>query len=529
MPCPSFNSAAFPIDGVNPRSITAADFDVDGNIDLAVANFNSDNVSILLGNGTGGFVLAPGSPFPTGGDTPVSIITADFNEDGKIDLAVANFNTFNVSILLGDGTGGFAPVLGSPFPTGGFGPSSIIAADFDGDGHIDFAVSNANSNNVSVFLGNGTGGFAPAPGSPFLTGGSFPNSITAADFNGNGIIDLAVLNQASNNVSVLLGNGAGSFAPAPGSPFPTGGTAGTTITAADFNGDGKIDVVVSNQITDNVSVLLGNGAGSLAPAPGSPFPAGVDVPTSITTADFNCDGKIDFAVSGGNNVSVLLGNGTGSFVSAPGSPFSTGGIGAVSLTAADFNDDGSIDLATANFFSNNVSILINECIPVITCPDDITAANDTNFCGSVVNYPTPMVTDNCIGATASCSPASGSFFPVGPTTVTCNLTDASGIIIDSCSFTVTVNDTQPPVIICPDNITVFNDPGSNGAMVNYPPPTVSDNCPGVTSVCTPASGSFFPPGTTIVTCTATDAAGNTSTCSFNVRVITDPCRFFSNR
>ncbi len=148
----------------------------------------------------------------------------------------------------------------------------------------------------------------------------------------------------------------------------------------------------------------------------------------------------------------------------------------------------------------------------ITCPANQTVSNDPNQCGAVVNYPPPTTTESC--GTVTCSPLSGAFFPVGTTTVTC--TTQSG---PSCSFTVTVNDTQAPTITCPANITKSNDADQCGAVVTYPPPTVSDNCPGVgTPSCTPPSGSFFPKGTTPVNCTVTDASGNPGNCSFNVTV-----------
>lgn len=164
--------------------------------------------------------------------------------------------------------------------------------------------------------------------------------------------------------------------------------------------------------------------------------------------------------------------------------------------------------------------------PVITCPADITVSNDPGQSGAIVTYPAPMVSDNCPGATAACSPASGTFFPVGMTTVTCTATDVAGNT-STCSFTVIVVDTEPLTITCSNNITVRSDPRRNGAIVNYPDPTVTDNRPGVTFSCTPASGSFFPIGETLVTCTATDAAGNTAQCSFRVRVIADPCSILS--
>ncbi len=146
----------------------------------------------------------------------------------------------------------------------------------------------------------------------------------------------------------------------------------------------------------------------------------------------------------------------------------------------------------------------------ITCPSNVTASNDTGMCGAVVNYAAPMTTGMC--GTVTCLPASGSFFAVGTTIVNCSTTSGP-----SCSFSVTVNDTQAPVANCPAPITVGTDPGLCSAVVNFVA-TASDNCPGASIACVPASGSTFALGTTMVTCTATDAASNTGTCNFNVTV-----------
>ncbi len=162
---------------------------------------------------------------------------------------------------------------------------------------------------------------------------------------------------------------------------------------------------------------------------------------------------------------------------------------------------------------------------MLTCPANITVSNTANQCGAVVNYPAPTTSGVCL--TVTCAPASGSFFPVGTTTVTCTGT-SPGNPNSSCTFTVRVNDTQPPAITCPAN--QFAGTSGATAVVNYPAPTASDNCPGIGApVCSPASGSAFPVGVTTVTCTVADAAGNTATCSFTVTVnrvvaaaITDP-------
>src|SRR5262249_53415597 len=146
----------------------------------------------------------------------------------------------------------------------------------------------------------------------------------------------------------------------------------------------------------------------------------------------------------------------------------------------------------------------------ITCPANITQANDTNQCGAVVTY-TPPASSGC---TVTCNPQSGSFFPVGLTTVTCTPTTGS-----SCTFTVTVQDTQAPTPTCPANIVKSNDQNQCGAVVTYTA-IASDNCPGATVSCSPPTGNFFPVGTTTVTCTASDASPNSpnSTCTFTITV-----------
>ena len=159
--------------------------------------------------------------------------------------------------------------------------------------------------------------------------------------------------------------------------------------------------------------------------------------------------------------------------------------------------------------------------PAITCPANITVPNTAGACNAVATYTTPTPTDNCPGATAACVPASGTSFPVGVTTVTCTAMDASPNSPNTtCTFTVTVQDTQAPAITCPANITVPNTAGACNAVVTYTTPTPTDNCPGATAACLPASGTTFNVGVTTVTCTAMDASPNSpdTTCTFTVTV-----------
>ena len=338
--------------GTNPLSLAVADFNNDGKADVVVVNEATSNVTVLLGNGNGGFTATGGSPIATG-TFPYSVAVGDFNGDGNEDFAVANLNSESVSVFLGNGTGGFSPASGSPFAVTAGPPSSVAVGDFNGDGIADLAFGNNLSNKVSVLLGNGTGGFTPASGSPFAAGNT-PFSVTIGDFNGDGKPDLAIANFGDNNVTVLLGDGTGGFTAASGSPFAVG-TAPRSVTTGDFNGDGKLDIVAVNEGSGNVTILLGNGAGGFTAAS---FPVGTS-PFSAAVGDFNADGKLDLAVAndGSHNVTVLLGDGTGKFTEESGSPFAAGNSPG-SIAVADFNGDGRPDLAIADAFGNNVPILL---------------------------------------------------------------------------------------------------------------------------------------------------------------------------
>src|SRR5262249_43256144 len=156
-------------------------------------------------------------------------------------------------------------------------------------------------------------------------------------------------------------------------------------------------------------------------------------------------------------------------------------------------------------------------LPTITCPENVSVSTDPNQCAAIVQF-NPEAECPCGGSCMKiCSPPAGSAFPKGTTTVTCTATDSFGNTSQPCSFTITVSDTQPPTIACPANVTAVTPiPGGSSAVVTFPPPTASDNCPGVAAACNPPSGSTFAIGCTVVTCTATDTSGNTAGCTFNL-------------
>jgi type II secretory pathway component GspD/PulD (secretin) len=349
---PGITPSSFPrtdfATGKGPVSVVSADFNGDGKIDLAVANQTDDTVSILLGDGHGNFT-ATSTP-PATGKGPIALVAADFNGDGKIDLAVVNQTDNTVSILLGNGDGTFAPKV--DFNTG-IMPDAIVAGKFNTnkDTNLGLAIANHTDDTVSILLGDGHGNFTPKTPSPAT--GKGPMSLAAGDFNGDSKLDLAVANNTDNTVSILLGNGDGTFTLK--STLATG-NGPVSVAAADFNLDSRLDLAVANNTDDTVSIMLGNGDGTFGAK--TDFATG-KAPAAVATGDFNLDGLPDLAVVNNvdSTVSILLGNGDGTF--APQFTFVTG-TGPVALTAADLNGDGTIDLAIADQTANAVTVILNQ-------------------------------------------------------------------------------------------------------------------------------------------------------------------------
>lgn len=428
-----------------PLSMAAGDLNGDGKLDLALGtqsgSVNSGYVSVPLGNGDGTFTSV--SSLPATGQCPCSIAMADLNGDGNLDLAVANYNDNTVTILLGNGDGTFSPAPGLPVNVG-VNPAAVALGDFNADGKLDLAVANSSDNTLSILLGNGDGTFTSVS-SPTASGTPF--GLAIGDFDGDGKLDLAVANFFANAVDILLGNGDGTFSPA-ASPQASQGPA---VGAGDFNGDGKLDLAVTNRADSTVVILLGNGDGTFTPVTGCcGTSVGITHTLGMVIGDFNGDGKVDLATAiqdlrplyPADYVVMMLGNGDGTFTPddfsllLPNDPYS--------MAAGDFNGDGKLDFAAASDPFHSVSVLL-QTPPSGASPDFAIAASTTSVSvppGGTANYPMQVSSLNgFFGAVSfSCSGA--------PSHATCSVPSPM-VLFDTAaiSFTVSVTTTAPSLAL----------------------------------------------------------------------------------
>jgi Flp pilus assembly secretin CpaC len=349
----TFPETSFAV-GDNPVALAASDFNLDGLPDLAVANQGDNTISILLNQNNGNFAPATNSPFALAktetGPSAIAagifgntVTSASGIQTPTADLVIANSSSDNVTVLLGNGDGTFQEPAGSPYLVGK-NPSSVVVADFNGDGNPDFAVANRGDNTISVFKGDGKGGFTEFPGSPFALANTStvsekgPVAMLAANFRGavnstnnSPQVDLAVVNQSSNNVAILLGsvdaNSNVSFIEAANSPI-TVGQSPVAIATGDLNGDTVPDLAIVNQGDNTVSILLGssNLNATFTAASGSPLPTAA-TPAGIVIANFTGGNFPSLAVTnkGQGTLGIYLGLGAGTFsnrieIATPASP-----------------------------------------------------------------------------------------------------------------------------------------------------------------------------------------------------------------
>jgi hypothetical protein len=398
--------------GLSPYNISIGDLDGDGKLDLAVANNYSNSVSVLRNTGSSGTIsFAAKVDFTTGTQT-ISVSMGDLDGDGKLDLAVTNNGTI-ISVLRNTGGNGTVSFAAKVDFTTGSGANSISIVDFDGDGKLDFVVGNSNSNSLSVFRNTGSSGTISFATKVDFTTGSNPSRISIGDLDGDGKLDLTVMNEYSNSISVLRNTcSSGTVSFAAKVDFFTE-TNPESISIGDMDGDGKLDLTVTNRYSPFVSILRntcssgiisfatkvdfqtgtipfisssgdldGDGKTDLAVVNEIPnsvsvfrntsssgtvsFAAKVDIttgtnPYSISTGDFDGDGKLDFAVTnnGSNTVSIfrnISSSGTISFATKV--DFTTG-TGPQSISVGDFDRDGKLDFAVLNYYSNSVSVFRN--------------------------------------------------------------------------------------------------------------------------------------------------------------------------
>jgi hypothetical protein len=331
-----------------PCFVSAADLNADGHMDLAVANWRDNNISIMLNNGDGSFEKRP--PHRVG-LRPYCVTTGDFDGDGDLDLVTANYGSGSVSTLRNTGTAEFETAVEYD-DDATFSTRCVYPADLNGDGHLDLAAVNTRSDNFSIFMNNGEGLFGEAKNYPI---GSAPKSIYPGDLDGDGDIDLAVIISGWFTVPFIVfmeNDGSGAFSRK--AEFQVEASAWTVI-VADLNHDGHADLANTNYAYQNISVLTGDGEGNFTMDEYYQTPKG---PRHLCASDLDADGDLDLAVAcwhAGQCV-LLLNQGNGKY--KPGGNFKTGKK-ASCVASSDLNSDGLNDLVVTHVESNTVAVLLN--------------------------------------------------------------------------------------------------------------------------------------------------------------------------
>lgn len=342
-----------------PYGLAIADMNNDGKVDIVMGNSNNDVVGILFANSTGNGTFQPIATYPTGYNSiPQGLAVADVNNDGKPDIITGHVSGNSVGVMLGNGNGTFQPIV--TYNTGSFSrPGSIAVVDVNGDGNRDIITADYRNAAVTVMLGNGDGTFQYYV--PYATGyGSSPESVAVADVSGDGQPDIVVGNNSQGTIGVFKGTGTGAFQAMVS--YSAGGPNSRpySVAVADVNGDGIADILSANYLSYAVGVLLGTGAGSFQPV--ATYSTGVfSLPGSLALADINRDGKLDVIAAdyNGSKAVLLLGNGTSTNTFQAPLTYSTGTGVPQTVAAGDLNGDNKPDIVMVNYGSNTAGVLLN--------------------------------------------------------------------------------------------------------------------------------------------------------------------------
>ena len=339
--------------GPSPHGAAIADIDGDADQDIAVVNVSGGNVTILRNKGNGNFTEPNSSPIPAG-SFPDAIAAADLDGDTDVDLAVANQVSDDVTILKNKGRAGSPSRARAPSRPATRRPRSPPPTS-TATATVDLAVTNlATTDNVTILLNNGSGRFSESPSSP-ESAGSDPVSVAAGDLNGDGDQDLAVAEPESFTVTILRNDGSGDFGEPSSSP-EFAGTFPQDIVIAQLDVDDDPDLAVANQGSDNVTVLINAGGHDFTEPVSSPESVG-DRPLTLTAADFDLDGDDDLAVpTQMDDHMTILENGGGGDFSEPGSSPEAVGDAPIDVAAGDLDGDTDPDLVVANQNSSNVTV-----------------------------------------------------------------------------------------------------------------------------------------------------------------------------
>lgn len=336
---------------VSPVSVASADLNQDQATDLIVANGASNSVSVLMNDLSGGFPTRMDTAL---GTSPFAVAAADLDGDGDNDIVVTLIETASCQVLWNDGSAHFA--LGPTLAVGGT-PRSVAIGDLDGDGRNDVIATSRDNNNIAILHNDGNGVFASAQ---FVAAGSRPRDLVIAHLNADAAPDVAAINQGSDDITILLNNGSGGLTYSSAVSLPTGHSP-ESLAAGDLDRDGDIDLAAATtgSLSGLIAIYVNNGSASFSAGP--TLPAGSD-PASVKLADISLDGRLDIVIANRAVSAIRTYQNVGGLTYGTATEEATG-QDPYYITVGDVDLNGTPDVATPNFTDNTVSVLHNAAQP----------------------------------------------------------------------------------------------------------------------------------------------------------------------